>query len=120
MQSTAPDVTAYLEQLPTERRAAIAALRQLCVATLEGYAEGMQYGMPSYAKDGVVEVAFASQKNYISLYILKQAVLDAHRDALRGLNVGKGCIRYRRPAQLDLAVIARLLADTHTSSEGLC
>ena len=39
--------------------------------------------------DGEVEVAFASQKSYISFYILKQEVLDKHRSALAGINLWK-------------------------------
>ena len=96
MQSTAQDVTAYLEEVPIKRRAALERLRALCLETLDGYEEGMSYGMPSYMKDGVGEVAWASQKQYISLYILKQGVVDAHRDALAGVSVGKGCIRLTR------------------------
>lgn len=50
----------------------------------------MAYGMPGYRRDSVIEVGFASQKQYISLYMLKQSVLDAHRAELAGLSVGKG------------------------------
>jgi len=45
---------------------------------------------------GIAEIAWASQKRYISLYVLRADVLDAHRGQLAGLDVGKGCIRYRR------------------------
>ena len=46
---------------------------------LPGYEEGMDYGMPSYSKDGVVEFGFASQKNYISIYGVKSDAIEAHR-----------------------------------------
>jgi hypothetical protein len=46
----------------------------------------MDFGMPSYKRDGEVEIAFASQKKYISLYILREDVLDAHRDRLGGIS----------------------------------
>lgn len=80
----------------------------------------MEYGMPSYKKDGVVEVAFASQANYISLYILKKEVVDAHRDALVGASIGKGCIRFRKPEVTDFAVIESLLVGTVRSSASPC
>ncbi len=35
----------------------------------------MTYGMPCYEKKKIFEVAFASQKNFIALYILKQDVM---------------------------------------------
>jgi len=60
----------------------------------------MRYGMPSYLRHDVVEVSFASQKRYISLYILRQAALQANATRLGGLSVGKGCIRFRRPTQI--------------------
>ena len=77
--------------------------------------------MPGYKKDGVVEVSFASQKNYISLYILKQAVIEANRADLQGLSVGKGCIRYTKPAKMDFATIEKLLRGTAAAtSEPVC
>lgn len=120
MQCKAKDVATYLRELPEERRVPLTALRQLCRETLTGYEEGMDYGMPSYTKDGVGEVGFASQKNYISLYILKQAVLDAHRADLAGLSVGKGCIRYSNPKKMDFAVIRKLLVGTRESATTVC
>lgn len=118
MQSTATSVDEYLETVPPERLTALARLRQLCLSTLSGYEESMQYGMPSYSKDGIVEVGFNSQKNYISLYVLKKDVADRYRDQLK--DMGKGCIRYRRPEQIDFAVVEKLLADTASSSAEIC
>ncbi len=112
MISQAPDVTTYIQEAPENRRQSLTTLRELCLDTLDGYEESMEYGMPSYKKDGIVEVAFASQKNYISLYILKQEVMDAQRDLLQGLNCGKGCIRYTRPAKMDFDVIETLLRES--------
>jgi uncharacterized protein YdhG (YjbR/CyaY superfamily) len=97
MQSTATNVTTYLQQVPDAPRASLERPRSLCLQTLTGYEDGMDHGMPSYKKNGTVEVAFASQKNYISLYVLKQAVVNAHRAALAGASIGKGCIRFSKP-----------------------
>lgn len=120
MQSSAPDVASYLEELPDARRAALTRLRQLCLDTLVGYQEGMDYGMPGYKKNGVVEVAFASQKSYISLYLLKESVIDEHRGELAGLSLGKGCIRYSRPERIDFAVVEKLLVGMRDSDERPC
>ncbi len=120
MQSDAPDVDLYLQQVPEQRRATLVALRELCREILAGYEERMQYGMPIYLRDGAGEVGFACQKQYISLYIAKADVLDAHRAALAGLSVGKGCIRFRRPEQLDFGVIRSLLEAARASSERPC
>lgn len=59
--------------------------------------ETTRYGMVSYGRDDTVEIAFAKQKQYISLYVLRTDVAKAHRDHLGGLDVGKSCNRYRLP-----------------------
>ena len=71
---------------------------------MRGYTESMVYGMPSYERRGQVQVGFGKQARYLSLYILKQPVFEAHRAELGGLGLGKGCIRYRQPDQIDWAV----------------
>jgi uncharacterized protein YdhG (YjbR/CyaY superfamily) len=98
----------------------LTAIRQLCLDELVGYEETMSYGMPAYARDGVVEVSFASHKQYISLYVLKQDVLDRHRPELARLSLGKGVIRYRRATDVDLDVVRALLTDTNSSASPFC
>ncbi len=120
MQSTAANVDAYLAEVPPERRDVLAAIRQLCLENLLGYTEGMDYGMPSYSKDGVVEFSFASQKNYISIYGLKSDALEAHRAEFTGASIGKGCIRYTKPERVDLKAVERLLQATAASDGKVC
>jgi uncharacterized protein YdhG (YjbR/CyaY superfamily) len=120
MQSRAKDVDSYLKEVPADREQALARLRALCLSTLAGYEESMAHGMPSYSKAGIVEVAFASQKNYISFYILKEEVLDNHRPSLEGVSLGKGCIRYSKPEKINLDVVQQLLEDTMTSEAEIC
>ena len=49
MQSDAATVDAYLDELPDDRRAAIAAVRAVILEHLpQGFEEGMQYGMIGY------------------------------------------------------------------------
>jgi uncharacterized protein YdhG (YjbR/CyaY superfamily) len=82
----------------------------------------MAYGMPSYSRNGQVEVGFASQKNFIALYILKNDVVDAHRDLLKGkgVSLGKGCIRYSRPERIDFQIVERILKAAQESSGIIC
>jgi len=121
MQSDAKTVNAYLQEAPEERQTALAKLRSLCVEILDGYSESMEYGMPGYKREGEeISVAFASQKNYISLYILREDVLDKFREQLSGLNLGKGCIRYRKPEQIDFQVVREMLAESSDSKAPIC
>lgn len=120
MQSDAADVDAYLSESPESRRGMLAALRSACLEELVGFAESMAYGMPSYRRDGEIEVAFASQKQYLSLYILRTDVMDAHRSHLDHLSVGKGCIRYRKPQDIDMNVVRSMLRTTAASKGKVC
>ena len=122
MQSSAKTVPAYLKEVPAERKAALKQLRELCRATLTGFKESMDYGGPCYSRNGVVEVGFASQKNFIALYILRTDVMRSHRYLLNipGVTLGKGCIRYSRPEKIDFSVVERMLKATAESEGEVC
>jgi len=92
MQSNAKEVTTYIQEAPAERQAALVRLRDLCRAELADFEESMQYGLPSYARNGEVEVGFASQKNFIGVYILRTDVMNTHQHLLtgKGVSFGKG------------------------------
>jgi uncharacterized protein YdhG (YjbR/CyaY superfamily) len=120
MRSTAADVASYIVDQPKEWRPTLNRLRNTCRRQLRGYTESLAYGMPSYERGGQVEVGFGKQARYLSLYILKQPVFESHRAELRGLSLGKGCIRYRRPDQIDWAVVSSLLMDTRASADAIC
>jgi uncharacterized protein DUF1801 len=92
VRSGAATVEEYLAESPPERRKALELLRRLCLDGLPGFDETMRHGMPSYLRADAVEVAFASEKAYISHYVLRQAALDANSERLAGLSVGRGCI----------------------------
>ena len=120
MHSGAIDVDSYLAQVPEERRAVLTGIRDACRRLLAGFAESMSYGMPSYSRDGTAEIAWASQKRYICLYVMRADVLDAHRGQLSGLDAGKGCIRYRSPAVVDFTVVHSILAAVAASRGPVC
>jgi uncharacterized protein YdhG (YjbR/CyaY superfamily) len=120
MQRKVANVSAYIAESPLAHQPTLTQLRSLCHDMLTGYREEIDYGMPVYKRNGVMEVAFASQKHYISLYILKKAVLDEHRAALNNCSVGKGCIRFKKPEQIDFAVVKSLLRGTLESDSKPC
>ena len=122
MQSQAKDVTAYLEEAPIERKAVLVELRKHCLSTLKDFEESMKYGMPGYSRNGEVEVGFASQKNFIALYILRTDVMKKYRSLLdvKGVSVGKGCIRYSKPEKIDFDVVDKMLKVTQESVGAVC
>ena len=120
MKSDAETVDDYVARVDEQWRPVVERLRSTCLAHLDGYQEVMAYGMPAYVVDGDVEVGFARQVRYLSFYIAKKGVLDARRGEFHDLSLGKGCIRFTRPEQVDWSLIEVLLRDTVTSVERPC
>jgi uncharacterized protein YdhG (YjbR/CyaY superfamily) len=120
MISKACDVDAYIDEVPSERRSAIVTLRNACRENLIGYEECIEYGMPCYKRNGVPEISFASQKNYIAFYVMKKDVLDHFRDALSASSIGKGCVRFAKPGQMNFEVIRQLLQKNAGSTSAPC
>lgn len=122
MQSTAKNVTAYIEEAPAERRVALTRLRNLFRAMLRDFDETMEYGGPSYSRGGEVEAGFASQKNFIGIYILRTDVMNAHKHLLtgKGVSFGKGAIRYSKPEKIDFGGVEKMLQATQESKGPIC
>jgi uncharacterized protein YdhG (YjbR/CyaY superfamily) len=120
MQSNAATVDSYLKEVPEDRLAVLTRLRALCLAALKGYDETMRYGMPCYEKNGIIEVSFASQKNTVNLYILKQDVMDRYKGELKGVSTGKGCIRFTKVEKIDFEVVKKILEGTYLSELTIC
>ncbi|MBP7949371.1 MAG: DUF1801 domain-containing protein [Verrucomicrobiales bacterium] len=107
MQSQASTIDAYLNELTPDRRAAVEALRGLIHRVAPGTVEAMQYGLPAFGD----LCALASQKDYLSLYVCEGDVVKAHLADLGKVNCGKGCIRFKRLADLNLGAVERILRD---------
>ena len=101
MQSKAADVTTYIAEAPEDRRPVLEQMRALIRAELPDAEECIDYGMPCYKRDGAMAVAFASQKGYLAFYGLGKATLDRYAAQMGGLDCGKGCVRYKRPEQVN-------------------
>ncbi|WP_327358283.1 iron chaperone [Streptomyces sp. NBC_01304] len=109
VQSEAKSVDDYLAEVPEARRDALTRLRKLCRAELKGFDEVMAYGMPAYERAGVAEIAFAGQKQYISFYLMRSDVREAFTEELAGQDMGKGCLRFRKPESIDFDLLRDLL-----------
>ena len=120
MPDEADEIARYIADAPDPRRPALSALRAMCREELDDFHESIEYGMPSYSRAGEVEIAFASQKQDITLYVLRTDVMAAHRARLDGLTVGKGAIRYRKPTDIDFEVVRSMLSQTARSTGPVC
>lgn len=131
MQSKAATVPEYLLSLPPDRRDALLAVREVLAKHLDrDIEEGMTYGMigyyvphrvfaPGYHCDPKMPLPYAglaSQKNYLSLYLMglyadgEDALSVWFRQAWaktgKKLDMGKCCIRWKKVEDLALDVIA--------------
>jgi hypothetical protein len=132
MRSEATTVKKYLAALPADRRAAIVAVRKVVLENLDdGYEEGMQYGMIGYdvphtvyalgyhcdPRQPVPFAALASQKNYMSLYLMSAYgegpeltwLQKAWKKAGKKLDMGKCCIRFKQVEDLPLEVVGEAI-----------
>lgn len=132
MQSKAATVEQYLSELPDDRRQAIEAVRQVILGKLDrDYEEGMQYGMIGYyvphriypagyhcdPKQPLPFAALASQKNYMSLYLMcvygdsphARWFQDAWAKSGKKLDMGKACVRFKKLEDLALDVIGEAI-----------
>ncbi|MFB7176395.1 iron chaperone [Streptomyces sp. NPDC056257] len=120
VQSKASDVDGYLTEVPEERRGALTKVRQLCREELIGFDEVMAYGMPAYERDGACEIAFASQKQYVSIYLMRSDVREAFEERLAEQDMGKGCLRFRKSASIDFDLLRDLLKATAIRPGKIC
>jgi uncharacterized protein YdhG (YjbR/CyaY superfamily) len=109
-------IDAYLANLEPERRAALAKLRALALETVPDAVETIKYHMPTYEYDGDVLCAFASQKNYMSLYLAPE-IVERHKVELAGLSVGKSCIRFKKLEELPLDTVKIMLNEAVQSRQ---
>ena len=105
------EVEEYLAGLDPDRRAALSSLRAIVLDEAPGAVETMRYRMPTYEFQGGVLCAFASQKQYMSLY-MEPELVEQHRADLEGLSVGKSCIRFRRLDKLPVETVRMMLRET--------
>ena len=130
MKSTAQSADGYVASLPEDRRETVSAMRDVILRNLPaGYEEGMSHGMiayyvplerfpDTYNGEPLGLAGVASQKQYISLYLLsvygdpKTERWFRERWAASGkkLNMGKSCVRFRKLDEMALEVIGQTIA----------
>lgn len=130
--SKATTVREYLDGLPPERRDTLTAVRKVILDNLPaGYTETMGFGMIAYGVplsrfpdtyngQPLCYAALAAQKNYCSVYLMRVYgdpklaawFREEFKRAGKKLDMGKSCVRFRRPDDLPLDVIARVIAST--------
>lgn len=120
VQSKAATVDAWMTEIAPDRLDAISRMRAACLAHLPGWEERMQWGMPGYAPAGVdAQVSFNNQKGYVALYVGSGAIAHVG-DALKGIDCGKGCVRYKKIGAIDFATVAAMLDHAYAHKQPGC
>lgn len=132
MQYKATDVEQYIAQLPEDRREPMQQLREAIMENLpDGFEEGISYGMITYVvphsiysagyhcdpKQALPFISIASQKNFIAVYhmgiyadeqLLKWFTTEFPKHSNRKLDMGKSCIRFKKPDQVPFELLKQL------------
>lgn len=134
MQSKATSVDAYLAELPEDRQKAINKLRSVIRKNIpKGFKESMGYGMMGWCvphsiypagyhcnpRDPLPFLGLASQKNFIAIYhmgiyakpdLLKWFTAAHAKVSPKKLDMGKSCIRYKKPDDIPYELIGELVS----------
>jgi len=123
----------YLDQLASDRQASVRQLRQMILDHLpKGFTECINYGMLGYVvphalfpagyhcdpKLPLPFLGLASQKSHIALYhmgiyaspdLMNWFVAEYPKHSSNKLDMGKSCIRFKKPEDIPFALIGQLL-----------
>ncbi len=104
----------YLAQLPEELVETTRRLLSLFREWLPGAEERVQWGIAILALDGRDITGIAVRKGFYSLYVPNPEVVARYVPLLGApgtVDAGKGCIRFKRLDDLDLAALERMVAE---------
>ncbi len=133
MQSKATNIEQYLSELPEDRKLPMNTLRSIIKENLpKGFEEVISYGMIGYVvphsiypkgyhcnpKLPLPYINIASQKNFIALYhmgiygdskILEWFVEEYPKHVKNKLDMGKGCVRFKKINEIPFLLIEELV-----------
>lgn len=122
----------YFDQLPEDRKEPMSRLRTVLLENLpKGFAEVINYDIPSYVvphslypagyhcdpKLPLGFISMASQQNFIALYhmgvyacndLLNWFTAEYPKHTRSKLDMGKSCIRFKKPEDIPYSLIAEL------------
>ncbi|MFN3939159.1 MAG: DUF1801 domain-containing protein [Chitinophagales bacterium] len=133
MHDSSASVDAYFDALPQDKKDAMQKLRKTLLTNIpKGFAEQMSYGMPGYVvphsiypagyhcnpKLPLPFISIAAQKNFIAIYhmglfadttLLTWFAQQYPKYVKSKLDMGKSCIRFKKPDEIPYALIGALL-----------
>ena len=138
MQSKVTTVEQYMAELPADRQKAMTELRKVIKKNIpKGFKEEMNCGMVGYVvphskypggyhckpTDPLPFMNFASQKHFIAVYhmgvyadprLLKWFTEEYAKAGVGKLDMGKSCIRFKKPEKIPYQLIGELASKITT------
>lgn len=133
MKTPSTAIDEILANLPEDRKEAFIKLHQTIVSNLpNGFEPGISYGMLGYViphhlyragyhckpSEPLPFASLASQKNSINFYhmgiymdpaLMEWFVSEYHKHSAHKLDMGKSCIRFKKPDQIPFELIGQLM-----------
>lgn len=119
----AKSIREYFDMLAPERKKPMEFLDRFIKKEAPTLKPLFSYNMPGYGtfkyknyKKEIIDwpiIAFASQKNYMSLYICSvingEYIAEKYKDKLGKVSVGKSCIRFKKIDDLNFDVLKKII-----------
>ena len=123
----------YIEKLPEPRRSELRQLHRLITKTApklkpKMWGEMIGYGSYHYryatGREGDwFVIGLSSRRNYISFYGClsdgRQYIAEKHKKELPKASIGRSCIRFKKLADVDLGVLARIIKENQAAAKKL-
>ena len=101
MQYNALTPAEYLDVLEEDwRKETLLQIRDVILEKAYDFKERIHYKMLCYTDELGDLFHLNAQKHYVSLYVGDSAKVDPDGSLLKGLNLGKGCIRFKKSVKV--------------------
>lgn len=114
MQYQAQTPQAYLEELSQDwRKDTLLSLRQMIFEEIPTIEEVISYKMLGYRLQDDTVFHLNAQKAHVGLYVGDVKKVDPEGTLLAGLDMGKGCIRFKKSTRLPEENLRQFIRRTH-------
>ncbi len=102
------EIDHYIASCSPTHQEAITAIRKIVHDIAPEASEAILYKMPTFMIGTETLCNISSRANYVALYC-DPTVVEAFIKGLKGLDVGKSCIRFKKLSEIDLNVVEKIL-----------
>jgi uncharacterized protein YdhG (YjbR/CyaY superfamily) len=112
------EIDAYLNALPDDQRKALEDLAGVIRRAVPDATETLSYGVPAWKHKRPI-VSMGAGKEHCSFFVQSPAVMDAHREELKGYDTAKGTVRFKANDPLPDTLVTMLVKARVAENEAL-